>query len=88
MTTNKLMVGDFVDYTSLSPDLGEQRGYVIGWPDYSDGGIVMLADDKSIGMPIGGKWCRKLSGGHLVRHMQERYLEQFPGKLKTELVNG
>jgi len=79
--------GDLVSYDLRASHGGKvEKAYVIGTMKYSDD-VVMLADEKGIGMPINVCHCRVVSSGHeeLARRFRARYeteLSKYPPCMK------
>lgn len=72
----KIEFGDKVHY-SITGYAGTLL--CIGHPHYApDGSVVVLADEKNIGMPINIKWCSLLSKGHVdeAGNLRGRYIDK------------
>lgn len=74
----------FGEWVDCSYTVGYQEYLVIGEPDYTDGGHVVLSDAEAIGMPISVGHCSSIGATNveLAIALRERYLMSFPGKLK------
>lgn len=79
----ELEVGDIVSYYSNDVLF---ISYYIGEMNYSQGEAILLADEKSIGMPINSNYCTYVmrKGALSVNHLRERHMNQFPLSLKGE----
>lgn len=78
-----MKIGDLVEYdlrASHGGDLGQ--AYVIGHMAYAkDGSVVLLADEKGVGMPINVAHCKVLSTGHgIAERFRQRYVGLYGAK--------
>lgn len=80
----KYEIGDKVSHYIPGHGVAPGESWVIGVPSFSDGGHVMLADERAHGMPINICHCTKIGGGDpdSAHRWRARYLAMYPGALK------